>query len=157
MRFYGEPKLSKPKELKGIKQSFSIDYIPKKCRCQCFIKDDDVWVKHKDYFSSTIKPESHEIGMPLNYFAEKHLGKNRPAKFIYEDAWGSVIARNEAWIVLEGLIIDIMNEAFPPDILNNILRQKERLYGFDEYELCCTDTERFYEGVIREIRKYCGI
>ena len=43
-RFYGEPKLSKPKELKGIKQAFSVDYIPKKCKCQCFIKDNDLWV-----------------------------------------------------------------------------------------------------------------
>lgn len=35
-RQYGQPKLSKPKELKSIKQSFSGEYIPKKCNCPCF-------------------------------------------------------------------------------------------------------------------------
>lgn len=155
-RFYGEPKLSKPKELKGIKQAFSVDYIRNKCRCQVFIKDNDIWIKHKDYFSEIIHPEPHEMGMPLNYFAEKHLGRNRPAKFIYEDAWGSVVTRNESWIILENVIADIKSDIFILDIINEICRQQEKYHGFDEYELICTDMERFWEGVIKQVNKILG-
>lgn len=152
-RFYGEPKLSKPKELKRVKQAFSVDYIPKKCRCQVFINGDDVWVKHGDYFSEIIPPESHEIGMPLNYFAEKHLGRNRAAKFVYEDAWGSVVARNEAWIILENVIADMLSDVFILDIISEICRQQEKYHSFDEYELACTNMERLWESVIGQADK----
>jgi len=33
-RFYGEPKLKKPKELKNIKQVFAVDYIPKSAHAE---------------------------------------------------------------------------------------------------------------------------
>ena len=148
MRFYSEPKLSKPKELKGVNQSFSVDYIKNKCKCQIFIKDNDIWIKHRDYFSSIYKPTIDELGKPLNYFAEKFLGKQRPKKFIYGNAWGSVVLRNEAWIILKDLLIDIKNDIFILDILNNILRQMEEYYKIEKYKLCCTDMERFLERVI---------
>ena len=150
-RFYGEPKLSKPKEIRGIKQAFSVDYIPKKCRCQVFINGDDVWVKHGDYFSEAMSPEPHEIGMPLNYFCEKYMGKNRAKKFIYGDSWGSVILRNEAWIKIDNLIKDIENEAFILDVINEICRQQEKYHSFDEYELSPSYMERFWENLIKEL------
>ena len=151
-RKYGEPKLKKPKELNNIKQTLSVDYIPKKCKCQIYIKGNDVWIKHKDYFSSAIPPESHELGMPLNYFAEKYLGKNRPAKFIYHNSWGSVIARNEAWIVVRNLVNEIQSGKFELDIVNKICRQQEKYHQLEEYELCSTDMERFWENVVKKIK-----
>lgn len=156
-RFYDEPKLLKPKELKGIKQAFSVDYIPNKCRCQCFIKDNDVWVKHRDYFSEVQKPEPHELGMPLNYFAEKYMGKNRPKKFIYDDAWGSVVLRDEAWLILYNLISEIQSGRFELDIINDIREQQEQYHGFEKYELVSTDMERFWEGVVKESKKHLVI
>lgn len=42
IRFYGEPKLKKVKELNSIKQEFSVDYIPKKCKCQVFIEGNNL-------------------------------------------------------------------------------------------------------------------
>lgn len=151
-RFYGEPKLSKPKELKGISQTASVEYIANKCRCQVFINGDDVWIKHNDYFSEVIPPEVHEIGMPLNYFAKKYMGKKRANKFIYEDAWGSIIARNQAWIILHGILKDIESGIFELDIINEIRRQQEIYHNFSEYELCCTDMERFWERLVKEVK-----
>lgn len=60
-RKYGEPKLTKPKELKGIKQFDSVDYIPKKCKCQIFIKDNDVFIKHNDYFSPILEDTDESL------------------------------------------------------------------------------------------------
>ncbi len=156
-RFYDEPKLPKPKELKGVKQAFSVAYIPKKCRCQCFIKDNDVWIKHRDYFSKVQKPEPHELGMPLNYFAEKYMGKDRPKKFIYDDAWGSIVLRNESWIILHNLIPEIQSGRFELDIINDIREQQEQYHDFEKYELVSTDMERFWEGVVKESKKHLVI
>ena len=150
-RKFGEPKLKKPKELQGIKQIFSLEYIPKKCRCQIFVKNNDVWVKHRDYFSCEDEPEPHEIGMPLNYFAEKYMGENRPRKFIYEDAWGSVVLRNEAWITIKDLLTDIKSNTFQLDIIREIRRQQEQYHGLEEYSLCSTDMERFWEKLVNEL------
>ena len=79
-RKYGQPKLDKPKELKGIKQALSVDYIPKKCKCQVFILDKDIWIKHGDYFSPSMKVE--EIGAPLDYLVNKYTDKTKGKKFI---------------------------------------------------------------------------
>lgn len=150
-RRFGEPKIKKPKELRGIKRIFSIDYIPKKCKCQVFIKNNDVWIKHRDYFSEGYTPTIEELGMPLNYFAEKFMDKNRPKKFIYDDAWGAVIFRNEAWLKIENLVHEIKSGKFELDIVNEIREQQERIHELNKYELCCSDMERFWEKVIREL------
>lgn len=103
-RKYGQPKLSKPKELKGIDQVFSIDYIPKHCKCQCFIKDNDLYIKHRDYFSESLrKPE--DIGTPLEYRIKKYgINSKKNSGFVYNDCWGDIVLRNEAWIVIENII-----------------------------------------------------
>lgn len=154
VRFYGQPKLPKPKELRGIKQIASVDYIYKKCRNQIFIKDNDVWIKHRDYFSQPMPLEDEDMGMPLSVLVKKYLSKDTVNERGYPDAWGSIILRNEAWVILQNLILDIKNDVFELDILNSILRQKEQFYGFEKYSLCCTDMDRFYEKVINEVKKY---
>ena len=49
----GEPKLSKPLVLKGIKQVSSIPFIRNKATCSVFVKDNDVYslVKNTRDFS----------------------------------------------------------------------------------------------------------
>lgn len=156
IRMYGQPKLRKSAELKNVKQTLAVDYITKKCRCPVYIAGSDVWVKHRDYFSDTLRLSADEIGAPLSVIANKYAAADRKSKFIYEDAWGSVVLRNEAWICLRGLLIDIERKISPLRILDEILRQQERTHGFDEYELCCTDIERFWERVISEVTKLNG-
>lgn len=104
-RLYGQPKLSKPKELSGVKQSFSVEFIPKKCKCQCFIKDDDLWIKHRDFFSRCHHPAPEDCGTPLTYRLEKYFNvdKSYLDKFIYPDSWGEIVLRNEAWIVFRNI------------------------------------------------------
>ena len=90
-RFYGQPKLAKPSELKGIKQSFSADYIPKKCSCPCFANGDDLWIKHRDFFSASHRPsDPKDNGTPLIYRAKKYFNMDLSSKekFIYADCWG---------------------------------------------------------------------
>jgi hypothetical protein len=155
IRFYGEPRLRKPKELKGVKQSFSVDYIPKKCKCGAFLNGDDVWVKHRDYFSDTMSLPAEELGQSLGYLANKYCDTTKSNKFVYPDAWGSIVLRNEAWILLKDVLLDIRTGVFALDIVNNICRQQELACSFDEYELCCTPMERFWEKVIWQLKDLC--
>lgn len=106
-RNYGEKKLDKPKEIKGVKQSFSVEYIPKKCSCQCFVNNDDLWVKHKDFFSSPFKtPDTDDMDKSLGYRLKKYfpdIYNGYRQKFVYDDNWGDVVLRNEAWIVFRDI------------------------------------------------------
>ena len=148
VRIYGQPELPKPKELKGVKRAFSVDYIYKKCRCPIFIKDNDVWVNHKDYFSSTMRAPTSDLGAPLSVLVHKYCNKTKNDKFVYADAWGSIVLRNEAWLCVENLRDCINRNCFELDILSEILRQQEKACNFDEYELECSDMSRFWENVI---------
>ncbi len=155
-RHYSQPKLVKPKELRGLRPKFSIKYN-KNCSCQVFIKGLDVWVKHRDYFSpSIVRPE--DSGKPLAHLYEKYMGKKKNQKRTYPDAWGDLLGRCEAWIRLEGLITDIERKVFLLDISAHILRQQERTHQMDEYELEYTYAGnymvRFWENVVHNIWKW---
>ena len=90
-------KLSKPKELKGIKKFASVSFIPNRCTCQLFLDDSDLYIKHPDYFSPTYcRPEDY--GTPLSYRAKKYGISVPKNKFIYDDNWGAIVLRREAWI-----------------------------------------------------------
>ncbi len=116
------------------------------------MKDDDVWVKHRDYFSPSFIPPVEDLGKPLDYILEKYFDSNMEKKFVYSDNWSDVVLRTEAWIVIENLIAVIKDDVFKLDILKELLKQQEKVHGFKEYDLCCTDMERFWEKVIREVR-----
>ena len=155
-RGYGQPKLSKPKELKGIKQAFPVSYNPS-CSCQVFIKGNDVWIKHRDYFSpSLVKPEDY--GKSLGQLYDKYMGKSKSKKFGYEDAWGDLLARSEAWIKLEGLISDLSRQVSQTAVVANILRQQERAHDMEPYELELGMRNnymvRFWESVILGVKRY---
>lgn len=72
---------------------------------------------------------------------------------MYTDNWGSVVLRNEAWILLKGLICEIQKRTPIWVIKNNILRLQEKACKFEEYELECSDMERFWERVIVKLMK----
>ena len=152
-RYWGEPKLSKPKELKGIKSIGSVDYIPKHSKPQLFIKDNDLYIKHNDYFSYYWSPpEGERIGMPLSYYANKYFNKKRQEKFTYPDCWGSIILRNEAWLRIKNAVgwAELKNKyRWSKDVFN--LQKKtvsEYLTGNEE-----CDWLRFWEGCYNILKK----
>ena len=143
-RLYGENKLKKPKDLKGFNSIGSVLYN-RHCKCQVFLCNKNIYVKHRDYFSQTLKTE--EIGAPLEVLANKYCDKVRKTKFIYSDSWGSVVLRNEAWLCLNDYPFGIS----PIKIRDEILRKQEAFHEFERYSLCCTDMERMWEKVIKMV------
>ncbi len=152
VRYYGQPKLKKPKELKNIKSQFSVDYIHKHCKCQIFIRDNDVWIKHRDYFSPCMPETDEDFGTPLVCRMEKYMKKTRKKEFVYPDCWSSIVLRNEAWICLKNLMIHL--DDFLPDLRWKITRQQEKVCNFEELELEDSDMQKFWENLILELGKY---
>lgn len=152
-RFYGQPKLAKPAELKGIKQSFSADFLSKKCSCPCFIKDNDLWIKHRDFFSAShIPSDKRDIGTPLTYRAEKYFGLNLTSKdkFVYKDCWGDIVLRNEAWIVFRNFCQTIRHDKHKP--IQSLVKTFLQTNVLTKYNINSLSNEwyRFFEDVIRK-------
>ena len=156
-RKYGQPKLNKPKELNKIKQLGSVDYIPKHCSCPVFVKDNDVYIKHRDYFSEQFVPsDSNDLGKPLNYTLAKYFpdSKQKREKFVYSDNWSGVILRNEAWIKLTNLVHMIKRQDyFEPNIRNQIVELQEQYHHMRCGELLVSDMERMWERLIKLVKE----
>lgn len=156
-RKYGQPKLPKPKELNKIKQLGSVDYVPKHCSCQVFIKDNDVYIKHRDYFSEQFVPsDSNDLGKPLNYRLQKYFPntKQKRETFVYSDNWSGVILRNEAWIKLTNLVHIIKRQDyFEPDVRYKIIDLQEQYHHMNRGELMSSDMERMWERLIKLIKE----
>lgn len=102
-RKYGQPKLDKPKELRGLK-GMSVVYIPNHCTNQYFIDDKDLWIKSRDYFSPSYRL-TEDIGTPLEYLIKKYGIKSKKSSgFIYNDCWGDIVLRQEAWMRFSNII-----------------------------------------------------
>ena len=159
-RFYGQPKLAKPAELKGVKQSFSADYIPKKCSCPCFVAGNDLWIKHRDFFSAQhIPSDIKDNGTPLTYRAKKYFGMDLDGKekFIYNDCWGGIVLRNEAWIVFRNIKQALIrNENDLSQTLVEMFSKTDfcKKHSIDYLDLINSDWQRFFEETARKYNTY---
>lgn len=149
-RIFGEPKLKKPKELNNIKQSGNISFCRNKCKCAYFIKGNDIYIKHRDYFSKSFEPPIEDMGAPLNVILNKYFNKNKANKFVYSDCWGDVVLRNEAWIKLENIML-FVNDYIPSQLAYMVCQQQKEYHKFeDDLDM---EWENFYEELFRKLRK----
>lgn len=154
-RRYGENKLSKPSELKGMSKAFSIDYIPKKARCQVFIKNNDVWIKHVDYFSPSLDIRPEDQGSNLKTLCNKYCDDNsRKSKFVYDDCFGDIVLRSEAWLCIKNLLNKITKNNHP-ELVTEILNQQyqKSILDFDGSKLENTEISRFFDNLLLELSK----
>lgn len=151
MRYYGQPKLTKPKELKGINRAFSVNFL-KNCSCQCFIKDNDIWIKHSDYFSSSLK-DSNTFGTPLEYRIKYYgLSSKKRSGFVYNDCWGDIVLRNEAWLVIRN-IIPLAKRYNENELYENVISEFCKLEHLNKYDL--DETWEFsFENVVKNLKNY---
>lgn len=155
-RYYGEPKLSKPKELKGIKSIGSAIFIQKKCNPQIFINGNDIYIKHTDYFSGLWQPPKGErIDKEQSYYLNKYFNITKKEKFIYADNYAGIVLRNEAWILLRNAIQVVESTNNCLDFVQLVIQQQEK----DKYtQFTTNDTilewRRFWEDVCKVVKNY---
>lgn len=133
VRRYGQPRLKKPSELSGMRMSFPVTFC--KAKCQCFIKDNDIWIKHRDYFSESWSPPEGDFGKSQDHYLDKYFNKQRNQKFIYSDSWGSIVLRNEAWIVVKN-IIPAKKYMGKYVMMNELLQAYKDYYNLANVDIC---------------------
>lgn len=143
LRGYGEPKLVKPKELKGITQSHSLPY--NKTKVSVFLPGDGkIWLRFRDFFSPSMETPKHLEGSPLPVLIKELMEVKRHTKnFIYSDSWGDIVLRQEAWLIVKGYFKDYR------DVYRR-LRDFEKVIGVEEFELGDTGFSRLMENFIKK-------
>lgn len=144
---YGQRPI-KPKELKGMKPVFGVKFI--KLKSQVFVKDNDIYIYHNEYFCPEMPIDPADYGTPFSYRANKYLGKNASKKFIYDDNWGSILLHNVAWCKFVNFmkLFEIMK---PNDIA---LLMRDKTYDFHNFDKTKGDTFQwlaFYEQICNGI------
>ena len=120
-RRYGEPRLKKPPELKGLKPFYTHKYSGKSA-CPAFIHGADIWVKHTDWCSTEL------------YGVER-----KERRFVYLDTWGAVVLRGHAWIRMTGILLyDSRYEAVRQITYDCLIAEGSRF---------CTDDERMLTSI----------
>ena len=135
-RSYGEPKLIKPLELKNIKPVFSITYEGRKN--QIFIKNNDVWIKHNDYFSTSISQEE-AIERGIDFYVRERL--------VYRNNYSPVILRGEGWLCIKNLLLYIHNNIILPRLATAICN----FYNWSLTDYSGED-ELFYNNLICKLK-----
>lgn len=127
-RRYGQPKLQKPKELKDVKQLCSVKFpIDGQAACLVFVKDKDVWIKHRDYFS---RPFTKGSSLPINERLKKYFPniKLKKERFIYTDEYSEIILRNEAWLKIENVVPIIQTKCLNYLQLATLMKEAQQTY-----------------------------
>jgi hypothetical protein len=94
-RRYGEPKLKTPKELKGIPKAGTVPF-GSKCSCPAYITDSHIYLKHRDFFSPCITLQQAKDAGIIDKWNKR---------FIYNDTFGGVVLRCEAWLRISKQLI----------------------------------------------------
>lgn len=107
-KLYGEgDKLKKPKTLKTTKQTWTTKIIGRSA--SFFEMGDDIYIKMGELFCRQMSfSEPIDMMLPLSALAKKYPHKfakigNRD-KFVYPDAWCTILELNTGWLRITGLI-----------------------------------------------------
>lgn len=135
-RVYGQPKIGKPQELKGIKSAFSQRLNKSKSKCKIYIKGNDVYVYFFDLFSKEMTfPNSEIASLPTSDLIQKYperFSVRRKRKFCYPDDWSTIWERNEGYIKFTKLLLRIDNEDYLPKLQGQIMDEFSELSNLNE-------------------------
>lgn len=139
-RVYGQPRISKPKELKGIKPAFSQTLNKSGRKCRVYLCGNDIYVYFFDLFSRLMTfPDPEDMALPTSALARKYPERfsfGRKEKFIYADSWGTIRERNEGYLRFADLLLRIADEDYLPRLVGQVA---------DEFTLLSKSDERFEE------------
>lgn len=134
-------KVQKPSELKGVKPIASVKFC-NRAACQIFVKGRALYIKHADYFSPTYcKPE--DVGTPLSFRANKYNIKAPKDNFVYNDNWGAIVLRRNAWVKIDGCI-PVLYHLNAPEFSRMLCKKLAEHHGFASLE---DEWLRFFESV----------
>ena len=155
-------KLKKPKTLKTTKQTWTTKIIGRSA--SFFEMGDDIYIKMGELFCRQMSfSEPIDMMLPLSALAKKYPHKlakigNRD-KFVYPDAWCTILELNTGWLRITGLIkalsYDVCFINYSAIVsklygeLFSISQTHEKFYHLDEYgsDFYSAYYYRFYDAI----------
>ena len=89
--------------------------------------------------------------MPVSYYVKKYFNKNRNEKFVYADTCGSIILRNEAWIMLKDTLPLILTEN--NTLIANKIFELQKKDKYTPYDIDDNEWIRFLENVCKCVKE----
>lgn len=104
-RCFGDAKIAKPKELKGLKHVKEFAFKGKKVKVFHTVGDNIVLYFGTLFSKIASFPDKEDMALPTSALAAKyHFGKGSYKSFVYPDAWCTIYNRNEGYILVKGLL-----------------------------------------------------
>ena len=121
-RTYGQPKISKPKILKGLKPWWREKVMQKPADVYA-LPDGDFVIYFGNLFSRPMSfPDPKDMALPtpalIAKYPERFMenGKKSFKGFIYPDAWCPILERNEGYVLVERLRDRVRDSSYPPAV-----------------------------------------
>ena len=91
--------------------------------------------------------------MPISYYMNKYFNTKRNEKFVYPDCWGSIILRNEAWILLKDILQMIQTENYTSTAQEILKLQKMDKYTHSFSISDDMEWIRFWQNVCKCVKE----
>ena len=167
-RVYGDPKLPKPKELKGMKPAWKCELMKKPVRIY-EMPDGSLVVYFGNLFSRPMAfPDPKDMALPTSAIVAKYPerfenGRKNFKGFVYADAWCPIYERNEGYVVFEGLrercadTFDCYTPRLSADIFDQFRKLSLDSKGFIDIANHDDDIAANYRRFIEDLvsRYYC--
>lgn len=163
-RLYGQPKIHKPKCLRGLKPVLKTTCMQKPVAVYEMLEYGELIVYFGNLFSRLMTfPEVEDMGLPYRALKAKYPEKLANAKsavkgFVYADAWCPIYERNEGWIRIVGLQERLGNPfgVYLPKVQYDLFEEFRRLSlldsGFCDIarhdDMCAAAYRRVLEDIV---------
>ena len=96
--------------------------------------------------------------MPTSYYLKKYFDKIKKDKFTYPDGWGSIILRNNAWLVIRNAVPMLLcREIDYAQIARMIWESQAKVEKIGLYDDISLEWLRFWEDAVKKARAYLGV
>lgn len=168
-RIYGQPKIHKPKFLRGLKPVLKV---------KCMRKPVDIYempgysvliVYFGNLFSRLMTfPNVEDMGLPYCALKAKYPERLANAKsavkgFVYADAWCPIYERNEGWVRIEGLTETLRNpfDVYLPKVQYDLFEEFRKLSLLDKGfcdianydDMCVAEYRRTLDDIVQWLYK----
>lgn len=163
-RVYGQPKLSKPKLLKGLKPEWKQDVCRKPAHIYSLADGSFVIYFGALFCKPMLFPDPKDMALPTCALVAKYPerfegnGKRAFKSFVYADAWCPIYERNEGYVRVSGLKerMDSLFCVYPPKVAYELfdkfsalsLKDKGFASIYNENDMLAAEYRRFIDDFV---------
>lgn len=169
-RVYGQPKIHKPKCLKGLSPAWTCKVLGRVAKV--FERPDGALVVYFGalFCKPMVFPDPKDMALPTAALVAKYperfgeRGKRSFKDFIYADAWCPIYERNEGYVVFEGVrercedYVNCYTPSLSFDLFAKFAALSREDRGFCDISVCDDDIAAHYRRFVEDLvsHYYCA-